>query len=105
MHVTDTFFSPACWRDELWRETRSPLIDIRLEDSNAGRLDKRIEGAECAYIRILDRVLGVMQRPDAQAPTVQNVTGIPRRPPIRYPALTALRTALRKSIRLAKATS
>jgi hypothetical protein len=58
--VTDTFFSPACWPDELWQETRSPLIDISLENSNAGRLDKHVEGAERAYIGIQDRVLGVM---------------------------------------------
>jgi hypothetical protein len=60
MDVTDTFLSPVCWRGELWQETRSPLIDISLEDSKAGRLDKRVEGAERAYVRIQDRVLGVM---------------------------------------------
>jgi len=37
MDVTDTF--SACWRNELWRETRSPSIEIGLEDSNADRFD------------------------------------------------------------------
>ena len=37
MDVTDTF--SACWRGELWRETRSPSIEIGLEESNADRFD------------------------------------------------------------------
>jgi hypothetical protein len=73
MDVTDTFFSPACWRDELWQETRSPLHDISLEDSNAGRLNKRVEGAERAYKRMHGRVLVVMPVLQAACQVVSSV--------------------------------